>query len=296
MLPPAPGRRDDCAKHREFGSFGGMDIKQVWEKLAPGFEERLADLEEVSRPVTERIIARLDPSPGDEILEVAGGTGMVGFAAAAVVGPQGKVIVSDFAEAMVDAAARRSVKLGLDNVECRLLDAEKLDLPDGCVDGVVCRWAYMLMPDPSAALRETRRVLREGGAVSCAVFSGPERNPWVALPARVLVERGHMPPPEPGAPGIFALADRKRLRDLFVAAGFRDPSIEEVDIFIRSDDVDDYLDFLSRIAGAVGMTLGRLDSDQRDQARAEISDAIRQFIHDDKHVQIPGQALVVSTS
>jgi SAM-dependent methyltransferase len=278
---------------------GEQDLKQVsraiWEQMAPGWEQRYAYFEAMTRPVTERMLARLNPSPGEEILDLAAGTGIVGFAAAAVVGPEGKVIVSDFAEAMVDAAARRSVELGLNNVECRVLDAEGLELPDGCVDGVVCRWGYMLMADPGAALRETRRVLREGGAVACAVFSGPERNPWVALPGRVLVECGHMPPPEAGTPGIFALADRGRLRDLFVAAGFGDPSIEEVDFIIRADDVDDHCDFLTRTAGAIGMAIGRLDSDQRHQVRAEISDAIRQF-SGDEHIELPGQALVVSVS
>ena len=80
----------------------------VWEAMAPGWDERHAYFEEIARPVTERMLARLDASPGDEILELAAGTGIAGFAAAAAVGPQGTVIVSDFAEAMLDAARVRA--------------------------------------------------------------------------------------------------------------------------------------------------------------------------------------------
>src|SRR4029450_13265076 len=107
-----------------------------------------------------------------------------------------------------------------------VLDGEHLDLADDAVDGVICRWGYMLMADPAAALRETRRVLRPGGRLAFAVFTGPDENPWGALPAAVLVERGHMPPPEAGAPGLFALADR--LSQLLAQAGFSEPRFEEV--------------------------------------------------------------------
>ncbi|QDH69542.1 class I SAM-dependent methyltransferase [Marilutibacter alkalisoli] len=269
--------------------------RAVWEAMAPGWVARHAYFEEIARPVTVRMLERLDPSPGEEILDLAAGTGIVGFAAAAMVGPEGKVIVSDFAEAMVAAATRRAGELRLDNVECRVLDAEALDLPDGCVDGVACRWGYMLMADPGAALRETRRVLREGGRVACAVFSGPERNPWAALPARILVECGHMPPPKPGDPGILALADRDRLRGLFTTAGFGGPVIEEVDFVVRADDVDDYWNLLSHAAGAIAMVLNRLDADERDRVRTRIAGAIGRFSRDGR-IAIPAQSLVVSAS
>ena len=55
-----------------------------------------------------------------------------------------------------------------------MLDAEQMDLDDDSVDAAVCRWGYMLMADPAAALRETRRVLRDGGALAFAVWAAPE--------------------------------------------------------------------------------------------------------------------------
>src|SRR6185436_7573667 len=96
------------------------------------------------------------------------------------------------------------------------------------VDRVVCRWGYMLMPEPAKALGETRRVLRPDGRLSFAVFGPAKDNPWASIPAAVLTERGHMPPPEASAPGIQALGDRGRLHQLVVEAGFSDPTIDEV--------------------------------------------------------------------
>ena len=189
--------------------------------------------EETARPVTERMLAQLAPAPGETILELAAGTGVVGFAAARIVEPDGRVVLSDFSEAMVEAAGRRATELGLGNVECRILDAERLDLPAGAVDGVPCRWGYMLMGDPAAALAETHHVVRPGGRLSCAVFGDPARNPWVALPSRVLRDRGHMPPAAAGAPGILALADEGRLRGLVERAGFSAIAAEEVEFAWR---------------------------------------------------------------
>jgi ubiquinone/menaquinone biosynthesis C-methylase UbiE len=277
----------------------GADYKRashaVWEAMAPGWDERHAYLEEVARPVTEKMLEQLEPSPGDAILDLAAGTGVVGFSAASLVGPAGRVIVSDFADAMVEVASRRAEELGLDNVECRVLDAERLDLPDGSVDGVLCRWGYMLMADAGAALRETRRALRADGRVACAVFAGPEQNSWAALPSRVLQQRGHIPPPEVGAPGILALADRDRLQLLFKEAGFADPAIEEVAFGFRFAGMDDYWEFLNGAAGAIAMVLTRLGEDERERIRGEIAKQLDAF-GGSGEIELPATSLVVSAS
>jgi SAM-dependent methyltransferase len=223
------------------------------------------------------MLERLAPARGETILELAAGTGVVGFAAAALVGSGGRVISSDFAEAMVEAARRHANNLGIENVDCRRLDAERLELDDESVDGVLCRWGYMLMGNPAAAFAETRRVLRPGGRLSCAVFGGPDKNPWVALPTRALRERGHMPPPDAGAPGILALADRDRLRQLFMGAGFTDPEIDEVAFTWYFSDLDDYWDFLNGAAGALAMVLARLEPNELRLVREQVGQLVAAF-------------------
>ena len=258
----------------------------VWEAMAPGWDRRHAYFEETARPVTERMLERLAPARGETILELAAGTGVVGFAAAALVGPSGRVIVSDFSEAMVKAAQRHAAELGVENVECRRLDAERLDLPDEAVDGVLC---------PSAALAETRRVLRRGGRLSCAVFAGPEQNPWAALPSRILQARGHMPPLEAGAPGILALADPDRLRRLLAGAGFSDPRIEEVAFTWHFRDLDDYWDFLTGAAGAIASVLGRLEDQELRAVRQQIAEQVASFVGAHR-VELPAASVVASAS
>jgi SAM-dependent methyltransferase len=267
----------------------------VWEAMAAGLDDRYAWFEETTRPVTERMLEQLAPAPAHTIVDLAAGVGVTGLAAAALVGPDGRVIVSDFSEAMVAVAERHARALEVENVAFRVLDAERIELADDAVDGVLCRWSYMLMADPGAALAETRRVLRRGGRLSCAVLAHPQHNPWAALPAGVLQERGHMPPPQAGAPGIFALADRERLRGLLGQAGFSEPRIDEVRFTWRFADADDYWGFLTGAAGAIAMVLDGLEQDERARVRHEITDRTAPFADGDG-IALPALSLVASAS
>src|SRR5688500_12993445 len=140
----------------------------TWDEMASGWEDRREWQLGITGTINEWIVDRVDPQPGETILDVAAGTGDLGFLAAERVGDEGGVICSDFAPEMVEAARRNGAARGLENVEFRVLDAESMDLADNSVDGVVSRWSYMLMADPGKALGETHRVLRDGGTLAFA--------------------------------------------------------------------------------------------------------------------------------
>jgi SAM-dependent methyltransferase len=258
---------------------------QTWGEMASGWEERREWQLEFTGAINQWILDRVDPQPGETILDVAAGTGDLGFGAAERVGDEGGVICSDFAPEMVEAARRNGAARGLDNVEFRVLDAEKMDLADDSVDGVVSRWSYMLMADPGAALSETNRVLRDDGTLAFAVWQSPERNAWAALPGMTLVQRGHMPPPEPGAPGIFALGDPDRLRELVTGAGFADPEIEELTFEWRYD-ADELWETLTKLAGPLARVIKGLPDDERAATRAAIEESLAGF-RDGDQLAIP---------
>jgi ubiquinone/menaquinone biosynthesis C-methylase UbiE len=269
--------------------------KAVWEVMADGWEQKRAYLWTVSRHVSEWLVANLDVRPGQTILELACGTGETGFVAAPLLGPTGRLILTDFAPRMVEAARRRGAELGLANVEYRVMDAERMDLPDDSIDGVICRWGYMLMADPAAALKDTRRVLRRGGRLCFAVFGSAERNPWAAMPARVLVEGGHMVPPPPDAPGILALANPDRITRLLDEAGFGFPRIEEVPVVFRFESTDEYWSFLRDVAGALAAIITALPENRQQTLRRAIEDRLGSFNRDAGYA-LPGLCLNVVTS
>src|SRR5436305_3380983 len=231
----------------------------TWERMAAGWDRWNEMVATASRPVTEQMTAALEPKAGETILELAAGAGVSGFAAAALMGGGGRLIMTDFASHMVEAEERRGGELGFTNIEYRVLDAERMDLDDNSVDGVLCRWGYMLMADPAAALSETRRVLRPGGRVSFSVWGAPEDNPWASVPGSILIQRGHMQAPDSGAPGIFAMADPARIEELVKGAGFDSPELREVRMHWRFDDFDSFWSYTNELAGAIAVVLAELN-------------------------------------
>jgi SAM-dependent methyltransferase len=262
--------------------------RETWGQMATGWADRRDWLMAITGPVNDWLTDKADAQPGETVLEIAAGTGDLGFRVAEHVGEEGRVISTDFAPEMVDVARANGQALGLTNVEYRLMDAESMDLDDDSVDGVVCRFGYMLMADPAAALKETRRVLRAGGTLAFAVWSGADRNPWAAVPAMTLVQLGHVPPPEPGMPGIFALGDPVRIRELVRGAGFGEPDLEEITVDWRYADSDDLWDTLTRITGVVALTINALSDDERQATRTAISENVAQFRDSAGSYTIPG--------
>jgi ubiquinone/menaquinone biosynthesis C-methylase UbiE len=138
---------------------------------------------EITGLVNDWLADAVDPQPGQTVLDIAAGPGDLGLQIAERMGGDGRVLSTDFSPEMVDVARRFGDARGVANVEYRVLDAEQMDLGDDSVDAAVCRWAYMLTADPVAALRETRRVLRDDGPLAFAVWRTPDCNPWAAVPA-----------------------------------------------------------------------------------------------------------------
>jgi SAM-dependent methyltransferase len=266
---------------------------EVWERIATNWEGERKFIHSATAPVNERMIERLDPKPGDTVLDLAAGTGDTGFMAAAMIGDEGRLISTDFATAMVDAARDVGAELGLENVEHRVLDAERMDLDDSSIDRVLCRFGYMLMADPAAALGETRRVLRDGGRLCFAVWTTPDQNPWAFLPGLVLVERGHIPPPEPGAPGIFAMGDSGRVRELVTGAGFADPEIEQVEIAWPYEDPDEHWTLTRKLAGPLADAIDGLDEEEREAVRVDVRSRIEPLLADGP---VAGRVHVVTTA
>jgi ubiquinone/menaquinone biosynthesis C-methylase UbiE len=251
--------------------------RATWGQMAPGWEDRREWFMEITARVNGWLVDAVGDQTGATVLELAAGTGDLGFLVAEGAGGEGRVISTDFAPEMVDVARRQGEARGAQGFEYRVLDAERMDLEDDSVDAVVCRWGYMLMADPAAALGETRRVLREGGPLAFAVWTTPDRNPWGTLPAMTLVKRGHMQPPAPRAPGLYSMGDEERLRELVTGAGFGDPDLEEITFDFAFADFDDVWDMLVRIAGPLAQVIRSLPEDEREATRAEIAESLAEY-------------------
>jgi SAM-dependent methyltransferase len=231
-------------------------------------------------------------SPGRRVLELAAGLGDTGMLAAELVAPLGGVIISDQADGMLDGARSRALELGLSNVEFQVLVAESIDLPLASVDAVLCRWGYMLLADPPAAFAETRRVLRPGGRVALAVWDSVQHNPWALLPNLELIERGLAPPPSPGAPGPFALADPERVRGLLAHAGFAEIDVQALAVQQRHPSFEDFWETTLDISRIFHDAVLSRPEAEIAEIRAGLAARLEVFAEPDGTLAIPGRTFV----
>jgi ubiquinone/menaquinone biosynthesis C-methylase UbiE len=269
-------------------------IHDLWEDAAAGWGRQRAAWSEQAAAVADWMIERLDLAPGQRLLELAGGTGEVGFRALPRIVPGGTLISSDQSRAMVEIARDHARELGLADgaVEFRVLNGEWIDLEVASVDRILCRWGYMLMADPAAALRETRRVLRSGGRVTLAVWDERDLNPWSSIPHGVLAEHGLVEPPVTGEPGPFALADRAHLRGLLEEAGFAEIEIEPVDLVRASADFAEWWAMQLDLSVATRNSMATADAATTAQVEAEVAARFAQFTDAGGALAVPGRAVV----
>src|SRR4051812_20951861 len=223
--------------------------------MAARWDRRRDLLQSATREVSEWLVDRLDPRPGQTILDVAAGTGETGFLAAARLGGTGRLISSDRPPNMVDAARRAGSELRLGGVEFRVLDAEQLDLDDDSVDGVLSRFGYVLKGDPPPVLAEIRRVLRPGGRFAFAVWAERERNPWMTVPAEVMVELGFLEPRVSDRGDPFARRSAAHTVELLAAAGFARTEVDELTMQYRFADEPELWAFASELRGPIALAI-----------------------------------------
>lgn len=268
--------------------------RRRWERAAAGWAAQRGRLQRSALPVSAWLVEAIHPQPGHRVLELAAGPGDTGLLAAELIAPGGTLLCTDVAEGMLEAARARAAELGARNVDFRLMDAESIDEPAASFDGVLCRWGLMLMADPAAALRESRRVLRPGGRIALAAWNGPERNPWASLPARELRERGLAEAPVPGEPGMFALADPDRIRALLAGAGFTEIDVDSLEFEQRHPSLDEWWTTTRGLSLGLTEALAGLPPPERDELRAAIEARLDGYRGAGGEVVLPASTLVAA--
>jgi ubiquinone/menaquinone biosynthesis C-methylase UbiE len=237
-----------------------------WQEMAPGWERGRELLWRGTAQVGLRLVELLDPQPGETVLDLAAGLGETGFLAAPLLEPGGLLITGDRSPRMVDAAGRLAAERGIRNVELRVLDSERLELADATVDGVLCRFGYVL---EGGALAEVRRVLRPGGRLAFSAWAERGESSWMAVPRSVLVERGHLPrrAPKPAW-------DEPTIRRVVGEAGFAEVTVEAMPAGYRFVDADELWFYVSELLGRVSFAIALLEPAERLAVRAAIEERV----------------------
>jgi SAM-dependent methyltransferase len=236
--------------------------------------------------VQGELLALAAPAPGEAVLDVACGTGLMAVAVARAVGQAGRVLGVDLADAMVQASRQRAQDLGAVQAAFERMDAEQLRLPDAGFDLALCALGLMYVPDPDAALRELRRILRPGGRAVLAVWGERAHCGWAPLFGIVDAEvRSEV------CPLFFGLGQGDALARRCASAGLR------VTLQRRRSDSLGYANAADACAaafagGPVALAWSRFDVTVRERVQLRYLESIARWRHGLGY-RVPAEYLIV---
>lgn len=253
-----------------------------WDRAAPYYEQAW---NQALAPATAAVLDAARLRPGERVLDVACGSGVLTRAAFQAVAPKGgEVVGTDISEAMLTEAVERSP-------DCRFVraDAQTLDdhVPTGYFDAVLCGLGLMYMPDPEAALVTMVRCLRHGGRLAVSVWGERKSCGWAEIfPIVDSHVRSEV------CPMFFRVGSGDTLEQALHAAGLLDVQSIRLPTVIRYDDADTACD-AALLAGPVALAYSRFDESTRLSVRADYLASIEPF-RQGKQFAIPGTFVIGS--
>jgi SAM-dependent methyltransferase len=260
--------------------------RTTWNDSAEAYVGLMRNLE----PFRQDLIARLEPKPGERLLDMGTGPGEPAITLARIVGTQGHVTGIDLSENMVSIAHRVATARGAKNVDFRAMDCGQLTFEGASFDAVVSSFGFQIFTDPGAASREALRILRPGGRIAVSVWSTGDRVPWIhAIIAPMLDyaepdETGYIPTPyETGGPGEMAA--------FLEGAGFERPTESFSRHTLHFSDEDAYLESMLK-ATPIGHSLSEESEATQREVLRKTRENLRQWRTPDG-LSMPGEAVIV---
>ncbi len=250
-----------------------------WDKAATHYERYWSRQLE---PAQNLMLRMADLRPGERVLDVACGTGLVTFRAVDAVGSTGAVVATDLSEVMVTSLRDATTRRGLANVTAERMDAEDLRLPDAGFDAALCALGLMYVPDPRKSIEEMLRVVRPGGRVAVVVWGARNQCGWAEI--FPIVDRRVQ---SEVCPLFFQLGTGNTLRLTMEQAGCSAVETERLCITLRYDSADDAVG-AAFAGGPVALAYSRFTELVREEAHGEYLDSIEPFRQPDGGYDIPG--------
>lgn len=221
-------------------------------------------------------------APGEKVLDLAAGPGLLARDAARRVLPDGWVLASDIAENMLAEGQQRATAEGLPDLLAAACDAEHLAFADASVDVALIGLGLFIFPEPAKALAELHRVLRPGGRIALSVWGPRDVVPLIARAQDCIARL--LPPPKVARPTVFRLGEHEVLTTLLGKAGFGDVSITPHTFACRFDRADDYWQAFLDLAGGAAESLSRLPDAMQAKLRAAVADDLASHRDGDGYV------------
>jgi len=236
-----------------------------WDKIAQKFDMWLPHI----KPVGDLLLKSLNAREGDNILDVASGTGEPALTLARKMSGKVNITGIDAADGMIKVAQGKVEKESLSNISFATMPAEKMTYEDNQFDKILCRFGLMLFADPVAGSKEMCRVLKPGGSFALAVWSGAETMPTMHWTYEVLKDK--LPEEiHPPLKKITSMGEPGVIEALLTDAGFTDIKVEHQTFHYEFKSFNDYWDLIEA-SDIMKLQFDALDEKERLTVRDEVA-------------------------
>jgi ubiquinone/menaquinone biosynthesis C-methylase UbiE len=269
--------------------------RQGWDSVAGGWQKWWKITETAAEKVSRRLIELAEIKRGSTVLDIATGIGEPSITAAKQVGSSGHVLAIDISSQMLSIAKQRAVSLGLEQVmEFKEGDAETIDLSASTFDAALCRFGLMFLPNLRSGLSNIYRSLVDGGRLAAAVWASPDKVPFIAVALNTVMKETKSPPPPAGTPGPFSLSDENMLRNSLINSGFKDITVERMDVSFDFDSAEDYTSFVYETAAPLQAMLANQPHERKEEILKAITESTRKYAENDtSSVRLSNEAICV---
>ena len=196
-----------------------------WDKASAYYE---TFWQEQLKPAQDLLLDMADLHPGENVLDIACGTGLVSFEALSRVKPNGSLTGTDISDKMVEIASTIAARNGEDRAHFERMDAEELSYENESFNVALCALGLMYVPDPLKALREMCRILKPGGRAVAAVWGKRSNCGWADI--FEIVDQ-HVA--SEVCPMFFNLGNTDMLELHFKDAGFEGIVVKRINTLLR---------------------------------------------------------------
>ena len=241
-------------------TFDSLQFKRLERKGYNRIGDRYLAAADSRRELAQALLAAAELAPGQRVLDLASGPGLLARAAQPLVGATGLAVASDISEGQL-ACCPELARVAA--------DGEALPFAGASFDRVLCGLGLMFFPDVAGALGEIRRVLRPEGRLALSVWGPASEVPLVE--SALACMRRLLPQPKVPRPSIFRFGDASELERRLAGADFCGIEVRPFRFTVEFADAAAYWQGFLDLAGGAAESLSRLPVERQQALAAEVA-------------------------